>query len=278
MSNDESKLKFGVKKSVEEERSELLELANDLPRLCDVTDVTLLRAAMRIRFEKAVGSERWLRMTATPAELQTDRVNVGDDNLRMFVQFPYFGQRRDGWYLGMAEGDRQISLSPLGFESRPTELPNRQVYPPSVLLTRSGHFEFAVPLFHWICFRQNRAEFEAQPWLWPTAIVEFPYNFLIFVRELFKRIGVSGAFIASTEYLNFKGCMLQAGRPDGMPFLDGPFGFQGKQYGPYQQRLEQAFDLDQTALAFALDLYRKFGFDRKHVPFFDNGKFQLKGP
>jgi len=107
--------------------------------------------------------------------------------------------------------------------------------------------------------------------------ITFPYNFLIFVRELYRRIGVTGAFITSTEYRNFEGCVLQAGPPMGMPFFDGPFRFQGKHYGPYRQQLDPGFNLDAAALAFALHLYRKFGFDRKHVPFFPNDKFQIAG-
>lgn len=212
--------------AAEQDRKRQRSLAPNLTRWNEINDVDLLRQLMSQRFRGAIESERWLRMTATPLQLTTDRVDTGNDSLRSTIQFPVSGQRDTGWFLGIGAGLRQVFPTPLGFESK--ESSQAKEIPPSIVLTRSGHFEFAVPLFPWICFgqRDRRDLFEARPYLWPMAVVEFPLSFLIFVKNVYKQIEVPGAFVASVEYINLSGSVLQAGTPYGMPFFDGPYEFQ----------------------------------------------------
>jgi hypothetical protein len=258
--------------ALEEGRKRERALAKDKTRWNEITDHDLLRELMGGRFSTAVGSERWFRMTATPLELKPDRVNTGDVNLRGFIQFPYGGgQRQDGWFLGMGSSERDVVLSPLGLESQRNA--NATSVPPSILLSRSGHFEFWLPLFPWICFRQAQADYEKQPRLWPRAVVELPLSFLLLVKQLHQRIGVTGSFIVGAEYRNLRGAILQPGSPFGMPFFDGPRAFSEPDYGPFEQQLEPEFDPDADALKFALHLYRSFGYDRNHIPYFPGEKF-----
>lgn len=268
----EAAIRLG-ERAVEKDRERQRALARDTTRWNEIDDVGVLRELMGQRFRAIVGAERWLRMAATPVDLKSDRINTGDDNLRALMQFPFFGQRDSGWYLGIGAGQRQILPTPLGFESKRTT--NLGEAPPYIVLTRSGHFEFSVPLFPFICFgqRERRDLFDATPQLWPMAVVEFPLSFLIFVKELYKRVALPGAFVASVEYVNLGTCVLQAGTPYGMPFFDGPQAFAAQHYGPYDQRLEPDFDPEAAALVFALHLYRSFGYDRKHIPYFAGDKF-----
>ena len=140
-------------RAVEEDRERQRSLAKDTTRWNEIDDVGVLRELMGERFRKVAGAERWLRMAATPMDLKSDRVNTGDDNLRALIQFPFFGQRDSGWYLGIGAGQRQILPTPLGFESKRTT--NVGDAPPCIALTRSGHFEFSVPLFPFVCFGQR---------------------------------------------------------------------------------------------------------------------------
>jgi hypothetical protein len=258
--------------AVERDRTRQLKLAKDRTRWNEITDADLLRDLMRGRFRSETAAERWLRMTATPLDLKSDRVNTGDPNLRVLIQFPYGGgQKEDGWFLGMGSTERDVIPTPLGLESQRNA--NANGVPPSILLMRSGHFEFCLPLFPWICFQQPLPDYEQQPRLWPRAIVELPLSFLLFVKLLYKRIGISGSFIASTEYHNLRGAILYPGSPFGGVFLDGPRIFSEHNYGPFEQQLEPDFDPDAAALNFALDLYRSFGHDRKHIPNFPGDKF-----
>jgi hypothetical protein len=128
--------------------------------------------------------------------------------------------------------------------------------PPSLVLTRSGHFEFWVPSFAWVCFQQNQEQFQAQPRLWPIAVVEFPLNFLLFVKELYRRIGVTGAITARVEYQHLGGCILYPGGPEGGLWHSRLFTFSEQHYGPYERQLAVDFDPEATALAFALHFYR----------------------
>jgi hypothetical protein len=267
----ETAIRLG-ERAVEEDRKRQRALAKDRTRWNEITDPDLLRELMRDRFTTAVGSERWLRMTATPRDLKPDRVSTGDGNLRALIQFPYGGgQKEDGWFLGMGSTERDVVSTPLGLESQKNV--NATGVPPSILLARSGHFEFCLPLFPWICFQQARVDYEKQPRLWPRAIVELPLSFLLFVRQLHQRIGVTGSSIVGAEYCNLQGAILQAGSPFGMPSFDGPRAFSEPDYGPFEQQLEADFDPDAAALKFALHLYRSFGYDRNHIPYFPGDKF-----
>ena len=98
--------------------------------------------------------------------------------------------------------ERDVIPTPLGLESQRNA--NANGVPPFILLMRSGHFEFCVPLFPWICFKQPLPDYKQRPRLWPRAIVELPLSFLLLVKLLYKRIGISGSFIASTEYHNLR--------------------------------------------------------------------------
>jgi hypothetical protein len=77
--------------------------------LCEVLDK---------RFEEEVGTERYLRLTTTPEDLQADRVNTADDSLRNFVWYPIdpsAGQRADGFNFCMHATENPLlatALSP----------------------------------------------------------------------------------------------------------------------------------------------------------------------
>jgi predicted XRE-type DNA-binding protein len=249
--------------------------ASDPTRWDGISDPALLSELMDKRFQEWAEAERYLRISSTPTDLEPDRVNTSDISLRTFVQFPFFGQREKGWYLGMAQGQREVFATALGIESRPLE--SAKIAVPLVTLTRSGHFEFCVPFYPWICFNQTEENYRSHPTLYPTAVVEFPVSFLQFVRELYRRLGYAGSFLARVEYRNLKGCRLYPGPPAGLavPFLEGPQVFAGEHYGPFEQLLGANFDLDKAALKFAVDFYRRFGFEQIHVPYFSNGKFKL---
>ena len=250
-------------------------LADHPTRWSEIIDPRVLCKVMDARFHETAGPERYFRMTATPIELKPDRVNTADMDLRAFVQFPMFGQRQNGWHLGLGQAQREVLATPLGLESRSTS--TRGDKPPLVTLTRSGHFEFSSPLFPWICFNQTVENYHTQPRLYPTAILELPISFLRFIRELYRRFGVGCPLLVRIEYRSLGGCILFAGLPSGLgaPPLEGPKKFSEPHYGPYEQRLENEFDIDAAGLKFALDLYRCFGYERVHIPYFQNDKFNV---
>ena len=267
----EDAIASGQAAAVEEEKRQR-SLVDHPTRWNEITSSKILCEVMDKRFQERIGDQRYLRMTSAPLDLRAARVDTSDLNFRAFLQFPSFGQRQTGWYLGIGQGLRQLVPTPLGLESQPTAN-DYEAPPPSLVLTRSGHFEFWVPLFAWVCFQQNREQFQAQPRLWPIAVVEFPLNFLLFVKELYRRIGVTGAITVRIEYQNLGGCILYPGGPAGGLWHSGPFTFSEQHYGPYEQHLAVDFDPEAAALAFALHLYQAFGYDRTHIPCFPNDKF-----
>ncbi|MGH7780811.1 MAG: hypothetical protein ACREQR_13390 [Candidatus Binataceae bacterium] len=85
-------------------------LASDPTRLNEVTDVRVLWEALDKGFKETIGARRYLRLTVTPMELKPDRVDVADDQPRLFVWYPQVGQRENGWNVRTGGWGAQIAL------------------------------------------------------------------------------------------------------------------------------------------------------------------------
>ncbi len=241
-------------------------LASDLTRWNEITNREVLWEALDARFKSIIGGAPYLRLTITPHDLRDGLVDISNQDLKTFLWYPTVGQREAGWNVRVGPFGSQIVSDSVGLHSEKTEVV-------SIHLTRSGHLEFWAPIDPSLfCWQQSLDEYAKAPRLWPTAVVEFPASFLRFAKELYRRLKTDCEFSWRMEYRNIQGALLYPYLPVSPALLDGPRRFPITDFEPREVRLDRDFDADPAAFGMVVKFYEVFGFSRKQVPYFIDGK------
>src|SRR2546427_7218669 len=115
---------------------------------------------MQEQFEERIGSQRFFRITGTPAELGKISADLEDKELLKLLQNPPNPHGRfAGWDVKPLPPLKRIAL---GFE-------NERVDFHHVKFIKNGHLEFWTAIDGYFCWRQNPEEFKVHPRLYPYA-------------------------------------------------------------------------------------------------------------
>lgn len=250
-------------------------LAADRTRWNEITDRGVLWEVVDAEFKRVVAENRYLRLTITPNRLAENLVDVGDQNLQMFLWHPIgAGQREHGWNVQVGPWGAQLVSDSFGIRSQPLEKNGLKL--PFISLSRSGHLEFWVPVeaktflppMYW------KTEIPDKFVLWPTAICEYPVSFLRFAKALYGKVGVVDDFVWRMEYRNLRGCILYPFVPGRGVTLEGPRAYNLAHFEPREAALEGDWDPDKSALVLIRKLYEAFGLSARHVPLFFEDRFE----
>ena len=111
------------------------------------------------------------------------------------------------------------------------------------------------------------------PRLYPYPVVEHPVSFLRLYRALTDYLKIDCDIVFQMQYLNVKGAILLPYQPESIRFMHPvePVKPLGRDRLVFEaKRFAKDFDPDPCALEMIKDLYYQFGYDREHIPFFDD--------
>lgn len=233
-----------------------------IAELIEITDGHAFLKAMQESFAQTVGSQRTFRVTATPLHLGTAFAELENEALVRLLKDPPRA-RRSGWTVKPLGSLRRNAL---GFEN---ERPDYH----HMIFIKNGHLEFWTEIDDSFCWQQPEQDMQKHPRLYPYAVVEYPVSFARLYRGLVELIGLSGNVIFQMQFVNVKGAIL-------LPYQPGSIGFDHP-HEPVKPLARDSlifekkmvghdFDPDPVALSMIKDLYFEFGYERKHIPFFDD--------
>jgi len=119
---------------------------------------------------------------------------------------------------------------------------------------------------------KDERSFQEHPRLYPYPVVEYPVSFCRIYKRLANLLGIKSEVIFQMQYVGVKGVLLLPYRPESIGFnhLMEPVKPLDKQRIVFEKiRVPNDFDPDPTALRMIQDLYFEFGYERRHIPFFD---------
>ena len=254
--------------------------AADPTRLHEISERRILWEVLDAQFLETIGQSRYMRLTLTPHALRPDAVNTSDPNLRMELSHPTQGQRDYAWNIRTGSWGAYITSDPVGVHSKPLEKNGLKL--PFISLSRSGHLEY------WVAVEKynfqpglGRPPFSADPSpfeFWPTPVCEYPVSFLRYAKQLYGKLGISCDLTLRMEYRNIKGCVLPPYIPGNSVSFERPRAYPYSDFQPREVVLSGDWDPDVSALQIVTKFYEAFGFDRSHIPFFANGKFDPPRP
>lgn len=138
---------------------------------------------------------------------------------------------------------------------------------------KNGHLEFWTAVDEHYSWRQKAAEQKIHPILYPYAVVEYPVSFLRLYRLVVDLVGIKSDCTFQMEYLNVQGAILRPYQPESIGYdhsVDAITPLRRSRLLFQKKRFPNTFDPDPTALELIKDLYFEFGYERSHIPFFDD--------
>lgn len=233
----------------------------DIAEVIEIRDLSKFLRVMQETFETQIGSQRTFRITGTPVDLGQVEADLENPELRSLLEDP--PGRQGGWNVKPLLPLRRNAL---GFENEKVDFHHLK-------FIKNGHLEFWTAIDEHFSWRQKVEEHKTRPLLYPYAVVEYPVSFLRLYRKLADLLNIQSGCVFQMEYLNIQGAIL-------LPFQPESIGYQHpiESIKPLDQprlvfpkkTVPSNFDPDPTALELVKDLYFQFGYERKHIPFFDS--------
>jgi hypothetical protein len=235
----------------------------DIAEILEVRETDQLLKIMQEEFEQLIGTERFFRITGTPADLDRSAADLDSRELVDLLSNPPnpLG-RAHGWTVKPLP---PLQRSSLGFQ-------NERVNFHHMKFLKNGHLEFWTAIDEYFCWRQEPTARKTNPRLYPYAVVEYPLSFVRLYRALVDLLGITSDCIFQMQYLNIRGAILLPYVPESIGFkfpLEPikPINRNRLLFEP--KRFSAGFSPDPTALQIIKDLYYEFGYEREHIPFFD---------
>jgi hypothetical protein len=239
----------------------------DIAEVLDVRDLSKFLKIMQEAFENQIGSQPTFRVTATPSDLGQVDADLDDPRLLDLLESP--PGREGGWNVRPLLPLRRNAL---GFE---TDRPDFH----HLKFIRNGHLEFWTAIDEHFSWRQKPSEHKVNPLLYPYAVVEYPVSFLRLYRRLADLLEVRSDCVFQMEYLNVQGAILRPYQPESIGYdhsVEGIRPLERSRLVFQKKQFPSTFDPDPAALDLIKDLYHEFGYNRSHIPFFDqNGLCRL---
>ena len=232
----------------------------DIAELLEIRDLSKFLSIMQEDFESAVGSQPTFRITATPADLGQADADLGSTELRELLENP--PGRQGGWYVRPL---RPLRRNSLGFENERPDFHHLK-------FIKNGHLDFWTAVDEHFSWRQNKSEHKTNPLLYPYAVVEYPVSFLRLYRKIADLLGIKSDCLFQMEYLNIAGAILRPYQPESIDYdhtVEGIRPLARSRLIFAKKQVSSNFDADPVALELIKDLYFEFGYDRRHIPFFD---------
>lgn len=235
----------------------------DIADILQERDLSVFLKIMQETFEQRIGADRFFRITGTPADLGQVSADLEQSALRNLLEKPPNPHGRSGgWDVKPLP---PLKRTALGFENQRTEFHHMK-------FVKNGHLEFWTAIDEYFCWRQDPAEMQAHPRLYPYSVVEHPLSFLRLYRSLADFLQIHGDVLFQMQYLNIKGAILLPNQPESIAFMH-PFDpvrpLEENRLVFEKKRFAEGFDPDPGALEIVKDLYHAFGYGREHIPFFD---------
>jgi hypothetical protein len=215
---------------------------------------------MQQAFEEKIGQRPMFRITGTPTELEDMPESIRNPQLASVLEDP--PGRTDGWTVKPLPPFRRNAL---GFE-------NDRIDWHHLKFIRNGHLEFWTEIDYSFCWNQTEESFKQHPRLYPYAVVEYPLSFCRLYSRVITTLGIQSPVIFQIQYLNVKGVILLPYRPESIGFMhpmESVKPLDRQRLVLPKHRVSPNFDPDRVALDLVQDLYFEFGYERKHIPFFD---------
>jgi hypothetical protein len=235
----------------------------DIAEILEVRETGQFLKMMQDDFEQRIASERFFRITGTPADLGGVAADLEDERLiKLLSQPPNPHGRRGGWD---ARPLPPLQRTALGFENERIEYHHMK-------FIKNGHLEFWTAIDHSFCWQQEAEDMKTHPRLYPYPVVEYPLSFLRLYRALADFLRMDGDIVFQMQYLNIQGAILLPYQPESIgfkipiepirPLTRNRLVFEAKHF-------RKDFDPDPAALQVVKDLYFEFGYGREQIPFFD---------
>ena len=241
------------------------------PKEYDIADILgwnlaeSLLPVMQREFERAIGVNRFFRITGTPTRMVGISADLENPELVKLLLDPPDPHMRghSGWNV---KPWGTLKRNALGFENDSFDVNHLK-------FLKNGHLEFWTAVDSLFCWRQNEKEMAQHPRLYPHAVVEHPVSFLRLYRDLAALLRIDCDIVFQMQYLNVKDVILLPYRPESIGFEHPiesikPLARNRLVFAP--RTVSKGFDPDPSALELIKDLYYEFGYTREHIPFFDS--------
>lgn len=204
------------------------------------------------------------RVFVTPTMLKPDLVDPTDEVVRGLLEKPP-ATRATGWIIWPTQvtfDDRQIRGE--GLEGA------------ELTLLYNGHLEYWEPV---LSRRWQWNGKEGRPELYPYALCEVTVNFFRLARMLYAHLRLEADVQAEMVLYNIEGFVLRPYQPTVIGYIDAHF--HSPPYGRPDLRTSIVqgpadFNPDQIGFKLLERVYGQFGYQREHIPFFDeDGSFGL---
>jgi len=242
-------------------------METDIAEIIELRDGNQLLKVMQQIFEERVGNQRTFRISGTPLHL--DDVSADLSNPELFKLLEHPPGRTDGWTVKPL---RPLRRNALGFENDRIDLQHLK-------FIKNGHLEFWTAIDESFCWQQDQQSFKQHPRLYPYAVVEYPVSFCRLYSRLAALLNITSDILFQMQYIGVRGVILLPFRPDSIGFrhqMESIRPLEAERLVLPKHRVRRNFDPDQTALELVQEVYFQFGYERRHIPFFDeNGHSSL---
>ena len=214
-----------------------------------------------LEIKSGIGKEKKFILSATPVPLREEIINTDDEALREIFLHPG-NERSSGWNMLF------------GYECKPCFGGIEKEYTSKervLKLLHNGYLEFTTSVnesFSWGIHDAN----EVSPRFNVYGVLEYPVSFIRLLKAISGRFGLSKVYWIRMAYLN---CGEYRLRPYSMNSVGHMFGDDEHKtnlgdwgYIKYFDELKR--DNDSEAFSLIKQLYNKFSFDAKHIPYFDS--------
>jgi hypothetical protein len=238
-------------------------LEYDIADILEERDPGVFSKMMQEAFEERAGTNRFFRITGTPANLGQVSADLEQPALQKLLEKPPNPHGRSGgWDVRPMP---PLKRTALGFENQRVEFHHMK-------FVKNGHLEFWTAIDQYFCWQQDPDEMRIHPRLYPYPVVEHPLSFLRLYRALADFLHIHGDILLQMQYLNVKGAILLPYQPESIAFMH-PFEpvrpLKENRLVFEKKRVPEDFDPDPSALEIIKELYYAFGYGREHIPFFD---------
>ncbi|MGC2741642.1 MAG: hypothetical protein WA672_00540 [Candidatus Angelobacter sp.] len=235
-------------------------METDIAEILELTDSNQFLKLMQRVFEDRVGSRPMFRITGTPSVLEDSPSSVKNSQLIALLENP--PGRTDGWTVKPLPPLRRNAL---GFE-------NDRIDWHHLKFIRNGHLEFWTAIDSSFCWNQDPESFKQHPRLYPYAVVEYPLSFCRLFSKVVRLLDIKESVVLQIQYINIKGAVLLPYRPESLGFMhpmQSVKPLDRQRLVLPKLKVPVGFDPDPVALDLIQELYFEFGYEKKHIPFFD---------
>jgi len=170
----------------------------DIADILEVRDLNLFSRMKQETFEERVGTDRFFRITGTPADLGQVSADLEQPALLKLLEKPPNPHGRSG-------GWDVRPLPPLKrFENQRTEFHHMK-------FVKNGHLEFWTAIDQYFCWQQDPVEMKTHPRRYPYPVVEHPLSFLRLYRASADFLQIHSDILFQMQYLNIISARMTSG-------------------------------------------------------------------